>query len=82
MAACSPCARPQRCSRGRSVEELTILLAEADGLDLMRKLGNSGGGLPYTVVADRQGAIVHRKLGALKRAELEAVLAPLARHGA
>ena len=59
-----------------------ILLAEADGLDLMRKLGNSGGGLPYTVVADRQGAIVHRKLGALKQAELEAVLAPLARNGA
>ena len=32
----------------------------------MRQLGNSGGGLPYTVIADRQGALVHRKLGALK----------------
>ena len=40
-----------------------ILLAEADGLDLMRRLGNSAGGLPYTVVADRQGDVVHRKLG-------------------
>jgi thiol-disulfide isomerase/thioredoxin len=56
-----------------------ILLAEADGLDLMRQLGNSAGGLPYTVVTDRQGSIVHRKLGAFKEADLDAVLGPLAR---
>jgi thiol-disulfide isomerase/thioredoxin len=56
-----------------------VLLAEADGLDLMRQLGNSGGGLPYTVVADRQGALVHRKLGALKLGELDAWLEPLTR---
>jgi thiol-disulfide isomerase/thioredoxin len=56
-----------------------ILLAEADGLDLMRRLGNSGGGLPYTVISDRRGAVVHSKLGALKEAELEEMLAPLAR---
>ena len=56
-----------------------ILLAEADGLDLMRRLGNSGGGLPYTVIADREGTLVHRKLGALKQPELDSLLAPLAR---
>ena len=56
-----------------------ILLAEADGLDLMRKLGNSSGGLPYTVVNDRQGNLVHRKLGALKQADLDAILGPLTR---
>lgn len=55
-----------------------ILLAEASGLDLMRQLGNSGGGLPYTVIADRRGALLHRKLGALKAAELDAWLEPLA----
>ena len=54
-----------------------VLLAEADGLDLMRQLGNSGGGLPYTVIADREGALVHRKLGALKQAELDGFLEPL-----
>jgi thiol-disulfide isomerase/thioredoxin len=54
-----------------------ILLAEADGLDLMRKLGNSSGGLPYTVIADRQGVPVQRKLGALKPGELEKILDPL-----
>ena len=45
----------------------------------MRKLGNSAGGLPYTVVADRQGNVVHRKLGALKQADLDTILDPLAR---
>ncbi len=59
-----------------------ILLAEGDGLDLMRRLGNSVGGLPYTVVADRQGGIAHRKLGALRQDDLEAILAPLARNAA
>jgi len=54
-----------------------ILLAEAGGLDLMRKLGNSSGGLPYTVVADRQGGVVHRKLGAFKPGDLDRILAPL-----
>jgi thiol-disulfide isomerase/thioredoxin len=56
-----------------------VLLAEASGLDLMRRLGNSTGGLPYTVVADRQGGVIRRKLGAMKQEDLEAILAPLAR---
>lgn len=56
-----------------------VLLAEADGLDLMRQLGNSAGGLPYTVIADRRGGVVHRKLGALKQAELNGFLEPLAK---
>lgn len=54
-----------------------ILLSEADGLEHMRKLGNSSGGLPYTVFFDRKGAVAHRKLGALKAPELETVLADL-----
>lgn len=54
-----------------------VLLAEADGLDLMRQLGNSSGGLPYTVVADRQGALIHRKLGALKQGDLDQILGGL-----
>jgi thiol-disulfide isomerase/thioredoxin len=56
-----------------------VLLAEAEGLDLMRRVGNTGGGLPYTVIADRQGRLQHRKLGALKQGELDALLAPMAR---
>jgi thiol-disulfide isomerase/thioredoxin len=54
-----------------------VLLADASGLDLMRKLGNGSGALPYTVVADRLGALVHRKLGALKEGEVATILDPL-----
>jgi thiol-disulfide isomerase/thioredoxin len=54
-----------------------ILLAEAQGLELMRRAGNASGGLPYTLVLDRAGAIAYRKLGALKPGELEAVLADM-----
>jgi thiol-disulfide isomerase/thioredoxin len=54
-----------------------ILLAEAGGLDLMRQLGNAAGGLPYTVLADRQGKLVHRKLGAFRGADLDSILDPL-----
>jgi len=56
-----------------------VLLAEAEGLDLMRRLGNSAGGLPYTVIAGRDGAPIHRKLGALKPSELDDFLGPLVR---
>lgn len=56
-----------------------ILLAEAEGLDLMRRLGNNAGGLPYTVITDRQGSVVHRKLGALQQADLDSILGPLTR---
>jgi hypothetical protein len=53
------------------------LVADAGGLDLMRGLGNQEGGLPYTVVTDRGGGVVHRKLGLLKQAELEPMIASL-----
>ena len=56
-----------------------VLLAEANGIDLMRRLGNQGGGLPYTVIADRQGRVIERKLGALNGAELDKLLGSLAK---
>ena len=54
-----------------------IFLAEANGLDLMRRLGNGAGGLPYTVVADRNGGVLHRKMGAFHQGDLDAILGPL-----
>jgi len=51
-----------------------ILVADAQGLDLLRKLGNRSGGLPFTVVLDRSGSIVETKLGAYEAAELDALL--------
>jgi len=47
------------------------------GLDLMRQLGNDKAGLPYTVILDRQGHIVAKKLGGMKLEDLEKALAPL-----
>jgi hypothetical protein len=43
----------------------------------LRRLGNKGGGLPYTVALDRHGRIAERKLGAYAEAELSATIAGL-----
>lgn len=54
----------------RSPFSYTIALAGFDGSELSRKLGNHQGGLPYTVVFNRQGAIAHRKAGQTSLLEL------------
>lgn len=51
-----------------------LLLADASALELMRRLGNKAGGLPYTVFLNRRGVPVRQKLGALKGQELESIL--------
>jgi len=56
-----------------------ILLADGGGLDLVRKLGNSAGGLPYTVFVDREGEVGKSKLGALSQSELEGLLGEMLR---
>jgi len=56
-----------------------ILVADASGLDLVRQLGNASGGLPYTVFVDRDGRPVSSKVGALKRADLDAALSKIGR---
>jgi thiol-disulfide isomerase/thioredoxin len=56
-----------------------VLLADATAVGLLRALGNRSGGLPYTVVLDRRGAVVHRHLGALTEADLRQVLASFVR---
>jgi thiol-disulfide isomerase/thioredoxin len=54
-----------------------VLVADATALQLVRKLGNQTGGLPYTVVLDATGAIAYRHLGAFSGADLRRVLASL-----
>jgi peroxiredoxin len=54
-----------------------LLIADATTLNLLRRLGNSSGGLPYTVALDRNGALIQRHLGALKEADLRQVLESL-----
>ena len=53
-----------------------VFIAKAQGIPLMRELGNSRGGLPYTLFINRHGQLVSKKMGLLKAADLEAV-APL-----
>ena len=42
-----------------------IGLAGFEGVALTRRLGNPSGGLPFSVLLDRAGAITERKLGAI-----------------
>lgn len=50
------------------------LIAGSEALDLLRKLGNKAGGLPFTVVLDRSRSIAETKLGAYNGPELESML--------
>jgi thiol-disulfide isomerase/thioredoxin len=54
-----------------------VLIAGLESIDLVRKLGNRQGGLPYTLVLDRRGTAVATHLGILSEAELERILQPL-----
>ena len=54
-----------------------VLLGGDDGLDLIARYGNRSGSLPFTVIIDRKGTIVVRKLGAFSRNEIEELVDPL-----
>ncbi len=54
-----------------------ILLGGTEGVELSSKVGNRLGGLPYTVIIDRQGNIAAAQVGGLSRADLEGVLKKL-----
>lgn len=51
-----------------------ILVAGHAGIQLMKKMGNPRGGLPFTVLYDAQGQVVREFLGQIDRDELDAVL--------
>jgi thiol-disulfide isomerase/thioredoxin len=48
-----------------------VLLADSSALKLVRSIGNPTGGLPFTIVLDRKGGIVHRNLGLVTRQKIE-----------
>jgi thiol-disulfide isomerase/thioredoxin len=54
-----------------------ILLGEAGGAQLGQDAGNRIGGMPYTVVFDRQGNAVAAITGEVARARLETIVRPL-----
>lgn len=49
-----------------------VLIAGDQGIPLMQALGNTRGGLPYTLFIDGRGRIVGSKLGLIRQADLEA----------
>jgi thiol-disulfide isomerase/thioredoxin len=51
-----------------------LLVADMAAIELMRKLGNKSGALPFTVIQNRAGAIAFRRLGILKQPELDQAL--------
>lgn len=54
-----------------------VLLAGAEAITLMERLGNPSGALPFTVLLDRQGRLADRRLGAYSEAQLRSALASL-----
>jgi thiol-disulfide isomerase/thioredoxin len=57
---------------GRTPVSYPIGLAGLEGTDLVRSLGNTNGGLPFTVVLGADGAVRQRRMGKLSRADLDA----------
>lgn len=54
-----------------------LLIATPSLMPLTAALGDAAGGLPFTVVIDRDGSLVQTRLGLWKEATLEAILADL-----
>jgi len=53
------------------------LIGGMGAIELSRQLGNDLMGLPFTIVLDRQGKVVHTQLGPLKNERLHALVGPL-----
>ncbi len=60
---------------GRAPVDFPVGMAGLNGTDLSRALGNLTGGLPFTVLFDAKGRTVHRKMGQISPADLQAWLA-------
>jgi thiol-disulfide isomerase/thioredoxin len=51
-----------------------VVVAKDQGLALMTALGNNQDALPFTVVIDRQGNMVARKIGRMSKSEIETAI--------
>lgn len=51
-----------------------VIAGVQTGVELMKTLGNPKSGLPFTLIIDRNGKIVSKKLGAMTKAEMEATI--------
>lgn len=49
-----------------------VFVAKEQGIPLMQALGNTKAGLPYTLFIDRNGQVIQRKMGIIKKPDLDA----------
>ncbi len=49
-----------------------VFIAKEKGIPLMQALGNTKGGLPYTLFIDRNGQVVEKKMGLIRKTDLDA----------
>ncbi|MDH5631522.1 MAG: TlpA family protein disulfide reductase [Gammaproteobacteria bacterium] len=54
-----------------------VLVGDDTTLKLMADYGNRIGSLPYSVIMDREGRIIARKIGAYRKSELVELIKPL-----
>lgn len=54
-----------------------LLIGELEAMELGRAVGNELGGLPYTLVVDRDGRIARTELGILNADKIDAMVEPL-----
>jgi thiol-disulfide isomerase/thioredoxin len=50
-----------------------VFVGKEKGIPLMQALGNTKAGLPYTLFIDRNGQVVQKKMGLVKKADLDAI---------
>ena len=50
-----------------------VFVAKDKGIPLMQALGNTKGGLPYTLFIDRNGQVFESKMGQIRQADLDKV---------
>lgn len=49
-----------------------VFVAKEKGIPLMQALANTKAGLPYTLLIDRNGQVIQKKMGLIKKADLDA----------
>jgi thiol-disulfide isomerase/thioredoxin len=54
-----------------------VLLGGDNGITLAQQLGNNVDAVPYTLIVDRQGQIIHRHPGELSKEQLLKIIEPL-----
>lgn len=65
-------AEPVQHFLARAPVGFTVLMAGLQGVALTRQLGNTAGGLPFSVLFGRDGRVLARKLGQLREPDLAA----------